>query len=67
LYNIIYKLIKERQCITETELFKEVSQDDTQFEIQCINKVVANLIYEGKMIWDTGDIVGTLSWRRLLH
>jgi len=67
LRNNILKLLEDKQCLTETELYKELSINDTPEEKLCISQVATSLTYEGKIIWTTGDLVGTLSWPRSLH
>ncbi len=59
--------MEDKQCITETELIKELSETDSMDERACISKVATDLTYEGKLIWTPGDLVGTLSLPRTLH
>lgn len=67
LRNNILKLLKETSCITETQIYKELSESDTAQERTSINKAIMNLAYEGKIIWTSGDLVGILSLPRTLH
>jgi len=67
LRNNILKLLKETSCITETQIYKELSESDTVQERTSINKAIMNLAYEGKIIWTSGDLVGILSLPRTLH
>lgn len=63
----ILKLLEDRHCLTETELYKELLENDGMDDRTCISKVATDLAYEGKIIWMPGDFVGILSLPRMLH
>lgn len=60
----ILKLLEEKQCLTETQLFKEMDVTDNVINRVRVSTASVQLVRVGKLVWKSGDQVGTISFPR---